>query len=190
MKTYTVNNIKVVESNKSLSGYYGATVSPAWTLDYQKPFIARMSEINPFDHDELRKLVPNKDPSSYHLGYYQDSREAAYVAAMYRDDPLTVLKARFGNSRVEAVFPKELYDLPVYYTLKQAQEDIDCHKNKITTKTPKSMKLPDALKIARDTIGKRKPKNIPAIRQYIENNIKTFKNEKDVIDSIKNIIEY
>lgn len=191
MKKYKVNGLTILESeNNSISGYYGSTVSAAWTLDYENPFIARMTEINPFDHAELKKLIPNKEPSSYHLGYYSDSREAAYVAAMYRENPLKTLQMRFGNRKVDVDFPKELYDIPEYYTLNDAQKDIDIAIKKNKSKKQKPMKLSDALSIARSALNGKTPKNVSQVRKYIEKNLKTFKTSEDIENSVKSMAKF
>ena len=98
------------------SGYTGVTVSPAWTLDESKPFIAMTQ--NPTSPELVRELTATKR-ASLHLGHYSDAREAAYVIGLYHKNPLTTLQ-QFNKSGEFTVFPADLYDQPEGMTLKQA----------------------------------------------------------------------
>ena len=119
--SYIVNKLVINRSTRGVTGYEGATFSPAWTLNEQKPFIAAIG--NPTD-TYLKTLLTAKDRTALHLGQYSDSREAAYVVAMYKNDPENVLLELRDTGTLVVEFPKELYALPELLTCSEAQEQI------------------------------------------------------------------
>lgn len=193
MNSFKVNALVIRTSDRGTTGYYGVTFSPAWTMDEEIPFIACLS--NPVDDPKLEKWLTAKQRNSLHLGRFSDSREAAYVVSMYHENPEEILKELYYNGKIHVDFPSELYNLPEFCSLQDAKNKIKASKQKnnekkSVAKKPKSMKLSDALATARDTIGKRKAKNIPAIRKYIESNLKTFKNKQDVENAVKSMAKF
>jgi hypothetical protein len=111
-KEYTLSTGVVVELSdrkSNRSGYTGAALSPSWTLDSTRPFIAACG--NPRD-PKVMSVVNAQQRTSLHLGSYRDAREAAYVVGMYRKDPIgTITKVQSQGSIND--FPKDLYSLPV-----------------------------------------------------------------------------
>lgn len=119
MTTFTVNNVEIKTSTRGVTGYEGSTFSPAWTLDMNKPFIAAIG--NPTEA-KLVKLLRAPERTALHLGIYADSREAAYVVALYRANPEQILAEHYATGHVDVDFPSELYNLPEYMTNAEAQK--------------------------------------------------------------------
>lgn len=108
---YTLNDGVQVElsSRKSnRSGYTGAALSPSWTLDADKPFIAACG--NPNDPTVMAE-VHAQQRTSLHLGSYSDAREAAYVVGLYRKNPVDTIRRVQQYGAID-VFPEDLYQLP------------------------------------------------------------------------------
>jgi hypothetical protein len=183
---YNINGITIETSDRGRSGYLGVTVSPAWTLDTNHPFIACLS--NPIDDPVLSKWLTAKERQSLHLGNFGDSREAAYVCGLYKNDPESILKEIYFNGKVNVVFPQEVYDLPEYLSLKDAQTLIAGNLQKKTTSGSKQTQqkfkqkfhINDVLKIAREYTSGKKILNVSIVRQGIEKNLKSFKTKDDV----------
>jgi len=109
--SYVLSTGVVVEkSNRkgNRSGYTGAALSVAWTLNASKPFIAACG--NPTDSD-IMGAVNAKLATALHLGHYADAREAAYVVGMYRKNPIETITYVQSNGQWD-YFPEDLYDLP------------------------------------------------------------------------------
>lgn len=104
-----------IRSN-SRSGYTGAALSPTWTLNAAKPFIAAC--VNPTDVDILFHINA-KHRTSLHLGSYADAREAAYVIGLYNKEPIkTIIEVKNNGSITN--FPSDLYELPAGLSYKDA----------------------------------------------------------------------
>ena len=126
MTTYTLSDGVTIEAStrsSNRSGYTGAALSPAWTMDLTKPFIAACG--NPSDPTVLKELNAQLR-TSLHLGSYADAREAAYTVGLYRKDPINTIRhvQKFGSI---SEFPSDLYDLPVGLSNTDA---LDILKNK------------------------------------------------------------
>lgn len=182
---YTVNGLEIPTSDIGRSGYLGVTFSPAWTLNEDYPFIAMTA--NPVNDPVLAKWLTAKQRQSLHLGHYSDSREAAYVHAMYQNDPEEVLK-QFYHKTFNPVFPVELYDLPEFLKLEEAQSEIVKAKK---TKNVKRIGSDEVYKIARENIKVKDIKILGKIRKELDFGIKNkkYKNEKDVITHIGEIMK-
>lgn len=146
MTTYNVNGVTIETSHLGRSGYLGCTFSPAWTLDYDNPFIAMTS--NPINDPRLEKWLTAKKRMSLHLGNFGDSREAAYVVSLYKQNPEEILKEIY-NKEFAPSFPDSLYDLPVYINKEEAQNIINITKTKSKTRMPK-LQHSDILQVARN----------------------------------------
>jgi hypothetical protein len=140
MTTYTVNNVEIKTSTRGVTGYEGSTFSPSWTGDSAAPFIAAIS--NPSD-PKLQSLLRAKDRTSLHLGHYADSREAAYVVALYKSNPEAVLTEIRETRHLKVAFPAELYEIPVNITHDEAQAAITEAKaaGKTSTRGPKKVDI-------------------------------------------------
>jgi hypothetical protein len=186
---HMINGLHIETSDRGRSGYLGVTVSPAWTLDIENPFIACLT--NPINDPVLSKWLTAKERSSLHLGTFSDSREAAYVCALYKNDPETILKELYFNGKVNVDFPIELYNLPVYITLEEAQDLIaETLRNKTKngeTRSKEKLHINDVLMIARNYTNGKKIVNISIVRKGLENNIKTFKTAEDVENYIAKV---
>jgi len=117
---YTLSDgINVETSDRGVTGYLGATYSPAWTLSDITPFIGMAS--NPKE-PHLISLLCATERQSLHLGHYADPREAAYVVGLYKDDPENTLRY-FQQYNTYVDFPMDLYDLPLTYSIEDARRD-------------------------------------------------------------------
>lgn len=119
--SYKINGVQINTSTRGVTGYEGSTFSPAWTLDHSKPFIAAIG--NPTD-PELKKLLRAKERTALHLGQYSDSREAAYVVGLYKNDPVAILTELAETNQIDVEFPAELYSLPEFITVDEAIKKI------------------------------------------------------------------
>lgn len=110
-KTFTLSNgvtVEVSTRKSNRSGYTGAALSPSWTLNADKPFIAACG--NPTDPTVMREVVAQQR-TSLHLGNYRDAREAAYVVGLYRKDPISTIREVQSKGEIDS-FPEDLYNLP------------------------------------------------------------------------------
>lgn len=187
MKTYMVDGLAIKESSWGRSGYYGATYSPIWTQNTNMPFIAMVG--NPKE-PHLQKYLTAKLRQSLHLGRFSDAREAAFVVAMYKDDPETVLREIY-EKRFEPVFPKELYTLPVYITPEQIEEDINNHIQYKNTNKHKKLSKEEVLKIARTMVQVRNVDAVKHIRKELEIGFmnRRYKTPDDVQSHVSEIIQ-
>ena len=127
-QTHTLSDgVQVIQSDRkgNRSGYQGAAFSPAWTLDGRKPFVAACG--NPTDPQIMSQLRA-QHRTAWHGGYYADAREAAYVVARFKQDPVATENQLYEQSSTWQVFPADLYDLPVILTAQQAVEIIHNEK--------------------------------------------------------------
>ena len=128
-KVFTLSDgiqIEQTERKSNRSGYTGAALSPSWTLDADKPFIAACS--NPSDPD-IMKQMRAQDRTAWHGGSYADAREAAYVVGLFRRDPVGTDRL-IGQYGVIDEFPKDLYDLPPGLEYEKAVEILNNRKIK------------------------------------------------------------
>jgi hypothetical protein len=143
MTTYTLSTGITVTSKESTTGYLGATFSPAWTLDVNRPFIAACSQ--PKDPQVFAALNAQQR-TALHLGAYADPREAAYVIGMYRADPIATIQQCQTNGNIDS-FPEDLYSLPVTITVADAQAEIarvHANKGSVTKPARKSVTAKEA----------------------------------------------
>lgn len=120
--TYKLSNgIEVVATDTNTStGYIGASFSPAWTMDLARPFIANASI-----PEGIRNQLRVKERSNWHGGHYSDAREAAYVSALFKADPInTDIDAANNN----IVIPQDVYALPEGLKLADAVTQIQAHR--------------------------------------------------------------
>jgi hypothetical protein len=113
------DGVQIIQSNRkgNRSGYQGAAFSPAWTLDVSKPFVAACG--NPTDPSIMTQLRA-QHRTAWHGGCYADAREAAYVVARFKQDPVTTENEIYDQGGTWQQFPPDLYDLPVILTTSQA----------------------------------------------------------------------
>ena len=113
------DGIVIQGSDTNPSGYKGVSYSPSWTdpnsmtAKAKKPFIAALS----------RKWVTDQDPraedylaggGSFHVGSFDDPRQAAYAAAKFASNPKGYLDRWFRNHTFgDWGAPKDLMDLPL-----------------------------------------------------------------------------
>jgi hypothetical protein len=147
IKSYTLSDgtvipVSTLKSNKT--GYTGAALWPTFNNNLTTPFVAAVS--NPRDPKIMRKLRCQKR-TSWHGGAYRDSREAAYVAARFRQDPVGTDRI-IGQSRAFTSFPSDLYQLPQTLTPAQAVTVIKRKsQKKAATVSTISLKLPKGIKV-------------------------------------------
>ena len=116
-----INGLEIAYSDRGYTGYRGASFSPSWTMNLEKPFIAACGK--PSD-PALVGLLRAPEATALHLGHFADAREAAYVTALYKSDPVGILTELYhnGHNGLNVSFPAELYDLPEFLTKAEAQE--------------------------------------------------------------------
>lgn len=188
---YKINGIEIETSNRGRSGYLGVTISPAWTLDLENPFIACL--VNPVNDPVLSRWLTATERNSLHLGTFADSREAAYVVGLYKNDPENVLKELYHNKKIEANFPPSLYDIPEYFTKEQAQtliKDTLAQKTTQGSSKPIKMHITSAMEVARNYTKGKKIANISVVRKGIESNLKEFKTAEDVEKYVATIAKF
>jgi hypothetical protein len=114
-----VNGYKI-ETGRGRTGYFGSCFSDRWHGHNDAPFIARGDRPERNIHSINDYMEPGA--GNIHLGYYDDSRKAAYVAAMYKADPVAMLENWITNNKqIKVEFPEELFNLPERLTLADAQ---------------------------------------------------------------------
>jgi hypothetical protein len=145
-KEYTLSTgvvVEVSDRKSNRSGYTGAALSPSWTLDSTRPFIAACG--NPSD-PKVMAVVNAQHRTSLHIGSYKDAREAAYVVGMYRKDPIATI-TKFQSNGNFTDFPEDLYSLPVGLEYEAAVAILNANKtakkNKVQT-VVKDTKVPAA----------------------------------------------
>lgn len=181
-KTVILNDGVTIEhsSRKSnRSGYTGAALSPAWTLDPSRPFVAACS--NPRDPTIMSQLRAQAR-TAWHGGCYSDAREAAYVVGQFRRDPVATETLLDQNGGTWSDFPADLYQLPVYCTAEQARHTLSqIAPKKARAANPKQVvDLASALRAVGAAL-KGVPKNATLIRESIEAQLPWFRNVDDAV---------
>lgn len=118
------------------TGYTYAALSPSWTLNADKPFIAACG--NPTDPEVMRNVVA-QHRTSLHLGSYADAREAAYVVGRYHQDPIGTIQYVNANGAWDN-FPSDLYNLPEGLAFDKAVELLNARLAKTSKSTSKRIK--------------------------------------------------
>jgi hypothetical protein len=189
-KLFVLSNGVTVEMSSrkgNRSGYTGAALSPAWTLNNSKPFVAACA--NPTDPTIMSQLKAQQR-TAWHGGSYADAREAAYVVALFKQDPVgteTILvdcNYQFDN------FPADLYQLPVVVTAHQANNILaqarvtssnTVNKTKIASTAKVNLNMTDVL-AAVGVALKGKAKNHTLIRETLEAQFKFFRTVDDAVN--------
>lgn len=139
MQNYILNNGVVVEASDrkgNRTGYTGASIFVAFgNLDPVKPFVAACG--NPRDASIKDQLQANKR-TAWHGGDYNDAREAAYVVARFKLNPIAIDREIQANGGVYDDFPADLYTLPIFTSLKDAQKIVN---DKIAEKRENSARV-------------------------------------------------
>lgn len=114
MEATTLSDGTVLKfSTRGRTGYLGSCVSTAWTFQTpDTPFIAHHNKTGEFSLEDLDQ-APGR--SNHHLGFYADSREAAYVAAKFDEAPEQTLEFLLSGGEFE--FPADLYQQPVFLSV-------------------------------------------------------------------------
>jgi hypothetical protein len=119
-QNYTLSDgITIQGSDKNPSGFKGVSFSPSWTdptnpqAKAKKPFIANIN----------RSRVQSQDPraedylaggNSFHLGSFDDPRQAAYAVAKFSTNVKGYLDKWFKSGTFGVWgYPKDLMDLPL-----------------------------------------------------------------------------
>ena len=125
METFTLNNGVVIENSnnsRNRTGYRGVALNLVYTShDNETPFAAECGLPN--DPTIKAQLNINKR-TAWHGGFYSDAREAAYVVALFKENPIAIDSIISKNSVFDN-FPSDLYDLSVFLTLKDAQRIVN-----------------------------------------------------------------
>jgi hypothetical protein len=194
MTIYYLKNgvsIEAGHSTTTTSGYKGAAVSLAWTLNPDRPFIAFAS--NPSDPIVYSKIRV-QGRNNWHGGHYEDPREAAYVAALFKSDPLYMDESIHQNGNWTD-FPSDLYELPLTYSKEDAQRDMQNRKYKSKNndnKTKTSRAQPLKTEHVMGAVGralKGKKFDCKFVRQKILEKFNSFKNIDEVVDFANTLVE-
>lgn len=129
---YNVNGVIIKPSNRTNTGFDGVTLSLTWRP--KTPFVASAK-----NDEELFALTGTKS-NTVHIGYFSDSREAAYVKAVFENSPIDEKMEIRRNGGIDIAFPADLYKLPEEITHEEAQEIIMTYK-----KTKQVFKLTDVV---------------------------------------------
>ena len=140
--------ISTATSKSNRTGYTGSALWPSFSNKLDKPFVAACS--NPKDPRIMRQLRCQQR-TSLHGGQYADAREAAYVVARFKADPIGT-DAIIGKLKAFKQFPADLYSLPKGLSRNQAIQTI---KKSSVAKKVKTTKLviPSEFKIKSATIS-------------------------------------
>ena len=128
---YNVNGVIIKKSNRTNTGFEGITFSVTWRP--KAPFVATAK-----NDEELFSYTGTKS-NSVHIGYFSDSREAAYVKSVFENSPIDE-KINILSGNIDLTFPDDLYKLPEKITHKEAEEKIITYR-----KTKQVFKLTDAV---------------------------------------------
>jgi hypothetical protein len=135
MKQFTLSNgvtLELSTRKNNTSGYTNVTLSSAWTMDTTKPFIACTGQ--PSD-PEIRVCMRAQERNCWQGGAYEDAREAAYVSALFKEDPIAI-DAWIGDNGAWVDFPLDLYSLPVVIDKSTAVAMIKQKKTASVKKNP------------------------------------------------------
>ena len=149
MTTYTLSDGVVIEASNrksNQSGYTGAALSPSWTLDADKPFIAACG--NPSD-PAIMSQMNAQQRTSWHGGSYADAREAAYVVGLFKQDPVATERRIQSHGAIDQ-FPADLYNLPVIMSTATAIQ----HLNNAKIKSKQPARPDPAVTVARGNLMK------------------------------------
>ena len=123
---HNIDGLDVEESTRSGAGYKSVALIKSWGWDRNdvdaKPFQAflAMSKVPAHMLDKLNA----KKSWCVQLGYYSDSRVAAWVAAYAAFDPDWWIENHQGNVTYEGPIPAAVFDMPEFMTAKQAVHNI------------------------------------------------------------------
>lgn len=126
------NGVTLEQSSRksNRTGYTGAALSVAWTLDATHPFIAACS--NPSD-DKIMSQMRHRERTSWHGGSYADAREAAYVVSLFKQNPVDI-DNEIDRNGVYTNFPEELYNLPEGLEFSAAVDILNAKKRNVKVK--------------------------------------------------------
>lgn len=115
---------------ESSTGYLGSSFCPSFTPSVERPFQAAANR--PKDL-ELKNHLGGK--KMWLGGFYADAREAAYVSALFKADPIYMDEIITANGvhtpHAFVDFPPDLYDLPEILTQSDAAKLIVAEKHRI-----------------------------------------------------------
>ena len=124
--------IELSNRKSNRSGYTGAALSPSWTLDADKPFVAACG--NPSD-PVIMSQMNAQQRTAWHGGSYADAREAAYVVGCFKQDPVGTERLIQSHGPFDK-FPADLYNLPVVMSTANAIKHLNNVKIKSKIKVP------------------------------------------------------
>ena len=193
MKTIVLKDgveIEISDRKSNRSGYTGVTISVAWSLDSDRPFIACCG--NPTD-PTIRRQMRAQLRHCWQGGAYADAREAAYVVGLFKQDMVGVdqLIGEHGNI---TNFPDDLYDLPIFLNVDDAKKLLQLDRE--MGKTPKlvvkkvakhKLKIEDVLgAVGRAIKDNKSPKRDSfVIRQLVISNFTIFTCTDDAVKFVQ-----
>lgn len=165
-KVYVLSDGVKVEASirkSNRTGYTGAALSPSWTLDADRPFIAACG--NPSDPNVMKQMSA-QERTSWHGGAYSDAREAAYVVGRFKQDPVGTERLIQSSGAINK-FPADLYDLPEGLEYEKAVEILKVAREK--------KKVRKEVKVTKD-------KSMPAA-----GNLYSFFSRDSIVDIVKSV---
>ena len=132
---YTVDGVIIKQSNRTNTGFEGVTFSVNWRPT--APFVASAK------NDEELFAATGTKSNTVHIGYFSDSREAAYAKSVFENSSIDE-KIDMLNNGVDLAYPADLYTLPQHITLTAAQAQIAAHIAK--NRKPRKPRVFDAVK--------------------------------------------
>lgn len=127
---YNVDGVIIKPSNRTNTGFEGVTFSVNWRP--AAPFVASAK------NDEELFAATGTKSNTVHIGYFSDSREAAYAKSVFENSP-TDEKINMLKNGVDLAYPADLYELPEQITHADAEQRIMAYR-----KTKQVFKLTDA----------------------------------------------
>lgn len=189
--------VEISDRKRNRSGYTGATISVAWSLDPSRPFIACCG--NPTD-PTIRNQMRAQQRHCWQGGAYSDAREAAYVVGLFKQDMVAIDKliGDYGNI---TDFPDDVYELPVFLNVDDAKKllQLDSQINKAkqskttvkkTVKKTQTMKIEDVMAAVGRAIKNinSSKKDASVIRKLVVDNFNTFASVDDAVMLVKNML--
>lgn len=116
---HSVGGVIIRHSNRTNTGFEGVTFSVTWRPT--APFVATAR------NDEELFAATGTKSNSVHIGYFSDSREAAYAKSVFENSPIDE-KIDMLHNGVDLAYPADLYKLPEQITHEEAKEQIIAYK--------------------------------------------------------------
>lgn len=116
---HNINGVIIKTSKRTNTGFDGVTFSVTWRPT--APFVASAK------NDEELFAATGTKSNTVHIGYFSDSREAAYARSVFENSP-TDEKIDMLHNGVDLAYPADLYKLPEKITHEEAEQEIIAYR--------------------------------------------------------------